>query len=84
MIQCVLDTHVLEKIHESLQEKEPVLVHCFAGMQRSSAVIGLYLIKYHHFTPAECIGFIRQRRPVAFFGGANFLRAMEYYYHMVK
>ena len=84
LIQTVLETRVLEKIHMVRMNKKPVLVHCFAGMQRSCAIIGLYLIKYFDFTPDQCIQFIRTKRPVAFFGGANFFRALEYYYHMTK
>jgi len=81
MIQYIADTGVLEKMNESIRKGEPVLVHCFAGMQRSCAIVACYLMKYYHFTPNQCIGFIRERRPVAFFGGANFFRAMEYYYY---
>lgn len=84
MIQSVLESKVLEHIHRYRIDKKSVLVHCFAGMQRSCAVVALYLIKYYDFTPNQCIEFIRIKRPVAFFGGANFLRALEYYYHMTK
>ena len=73
LLKMINDTQVLEKIHLALQQNKPVLVHCFAGMQRSCALVACYLIKYHNFTPINAIDFIKTKRPIAFFGNVNFM-----------
>ena len=58
--------------------KGPVLVHCAAGMQRSAAVVAMYLIAT---TPGlrveDAITFIQKKRPIAFTPGPNFLKAIQ-------
>ena len=76
-------TRALEKIHYRLERKQPVLVHCFAGMQRSCAVVACYLMKYYVVSPNRVITFIQERRPVAFFGECNFRRALQLFYNRV-
>ena len=73
LLSLIHETQVLEKIHLALQEKKPVLVHCFAGMQRSCALVACYLIKYNNMTPVEAIDYIKSKRPIAFFGNVNFM-----------
>ena len=73
LLALIHETQVLEKIHVALQEKKPVLVHCFAGMQRSCALVACYLIKYHTMLPYEAIAYIKFKRPIAFFGNVNFM-----------
>ena len=73
LLKMINDTRVLEKIHNSLKQNKPVLVHCFAGMQRSCALVACYLIKYYDFTPKTAIDFIKSKRPIAFFGKVNFM-----------
>ena len=73
LLKMINDTQVLEKIYLALQQDKPVLVHCFAGMQRSCALVASYLIKYHNFTPINAIDFIKTKRPIAFFGNVNFM-----------
>ena len=80
LYELIKYTKVLEKIHEKLQEKKKVLVHCFAGMQRSCALVACYLIRYYNASPIESIQHIRKYRPIAFFGGVNFMDAIEKYY----
>ena len=76
MVKLLLEHQVLEHIHACVTAHQPVLVHCRMGMQRSCAVVACYLIKYNFMTPESAMAFIRYKRPVAFFGGANFERAM--------
>jgi protein tyrosine/serine phosphatase len=76
MTKYMRETNVLERMHEHIRKGEPVLVHCFAGMQRSCAIVACYLIKYHKVTPAVAMDHIKRKRPVAFFGGANFLKTI--------
>ena len=75
-----IQTDILLKIHQYVLRNSPVLVHCYAGMQRSCAVVACYLIKYHNLTPIQSIEFIISKRPIAFFGKVNFLQAIEEFY----
>ena len=77
LLKIINDTQVLEKIHLALHQNKPVLVHCFAGMQRSCAIVACYLIKYHNFTPISAIDFIKNKRPIAFFGNVNFMETLN-------
>jgi protein-tyrosine phosphatase len=54
-----------------------VLVHCYAGMQRSAAVIAMYLIGNHRMKKDNAISFIRSKRPIAFWPFVNFDKAIE-------
>ena len=76
LLSLIHETHVLEKMHLALEEKKPVLVHCFAGMQRSCALVACYLIKYNNMTPDEAIDYIKLKRPIAFFGKFNFMETL--------
>ena len=80
LLSLIHETQVLEKIHVALQEKKPVLVHCFAGMQRSCTLVACYLIKYKSMTPDEAIEYIKFRRPIAFFGKVNFMETLLSFY----
>jgi len=58
--------------------KGPVLVHCAAGMQRSAAVVAMYLMaKNPGMKVEDAILYIQARRPIAFTPGPNFLKAMK-------
>jgi protein-tyrosine phosphatase len=58
-------------------KKGPVLVHCHAGMQRSACVVAMYLIAINGLKVEEAIAYIKQRRPIAFTPGVNFLKAIQ-------
>lgn len=79
-LELLRETNVLEKIHYNIMMQEPVLVHCFAGMQRSCAVVACYLIKYYDMTPYEAVTYIQSKRHVAFFGNVNFSNAIRMFY----
>jgi hypothetical protein len=69
-----------EVVYKLSQEhrRGPVLVHCAAGMQRSAAVVAMYLIaKNPGMKVEEAILFIQKRRPIAFTPMPNFLRAIQ-------
>lgn len=80
LLALIIETNILEKIHNSIIHKQPVLVHCSAGMQRSCAVVACYLIKYHKMTPSEAVEYIRSKRPIAFFWTVNFSKTLEDFY----
>ena len=73
LLSLLRETQVLEKMHFVLQQNKPVLVHCFAGMQRSCALVACYLIKYNKMSADEAIDYIKSKRPIAFFGKVNFM-----------
>lgn len=53
---------VTQFIHEQLEAGETVLVHCAAGISRSSTLAIAYLIEYEGMTLAEAFGTIREER----------------------
>jgi len=73
LLSLINETNILERMHDEIVKNKPVLVHCFAGMQRSCALVACYLIKYHNMNPNDAIDFIKQKRPIAFFGQVNFM-----------
>jgi protein-tyrosine phosphatase len=54
-----------------------ILIHCFAGVQRSAATTAIFLISSYRCTTDEAISYIRSKRPIAFFGNVNFYRAIK-------
>jgi hypothetical protein len=65
-------------MHEYLAGNR-ILVHCHAGMQRSAAAVAIFLIAFKRMRADEAMVFIKQKRPIAFHGGANFERAIRYF-----
>ena len=80
MLQYIEETEVLQKIHQAIHDDKKVLVHCHAGSQRSCALVVCYLIQYHRMTPSIAINYVRMRRNIAFFGGVNFMQAIQQFY----
>lgn len=76
----IYKTDVIALMHKSLTNKETVLVHCFSGIQRSSALVACYLIQYHNMTPNSAIEYIKIKRPIAFFGRVTLIKAIEIFY----
>ena len=54
-----------------------VLVHCYAGMQRSAAVVAMYLIAKYGMKKEEVIPFIKGKRSVAFWPFVNFEKSIH-------
>ena len=67
-----------------VEEGDRILVHCFAGIQRSATLIVGYLMKYHGLNPIQAMEYIRQRRSIAFFPKANFLSAINRYWESLS
>ena len=55
----------------------PVLVHCHAGMQRSAAVVAMYLIAKEQMKSDDAIKFIKEKRPIAFHHSVNFFKSIK-------
>jgi len=84
LLKEIESTHVLERIHNSRIKGQNVLVHCHAGMQRSCAVVAMYLIKYHGMTPEEVFRFLPTKRPIAFLPEPTFRKAIYDFYKKNK
>lgn len=82
LLYYMKNTDILKQIHFNVIHKQPVMVHCFAGMQRSCAVVACYLMKYYNVTPKVAIEYIKNKRRVAFFGGVNFMKTLEMFHAM--
>jgi len=63
-------------IHESLLDSQAVLIHCYAGKQRSASLIAAYLMRYGHLSRTDAVSTIQSKRLVAFTPGINFKDAL--------
>lgn len=54
-----------------------ILVHCHAGMQRSPAIVAMFLIAIMGMTMEQAMAYIKERRPIAFYPSANFGQAVS-------
>lgn len=77
MYNWIMQTRVLDIIHQFLINRKNVLVHCYAGMQRSCAVVACYFVKYRNIDVDDAIRFIKKKRKIAFFGNVNFRKTIE-------
>jgi len=75
---------IIYKLSKEHSAGNPVLVHCFAGMQRSAAVMAMYLISKYRCTTDEAIAYIKMKRPIAFMGNANFYQSIKEFENSLK
>lgn len=68
---------IVVKMLSEYKAGHTLFVHCAAGMQRSPAVIALFLIATQRLTVEQAKEYIQQRRPIAFQPSANFEAAMR-------
>jgi len=73
---------VTEKVHEWIKHHN-VLVHCYAGRQRSSAVVLAYLIRYGDIPLQEAIELLQSKRPITCRPKCNFYNALLTFQHTV-
>ena len=62
----------------------PILIHCYAGKQRSAASLAIYMIAQYRVTPEVAIAYIKKKRPVAFFPGVNFDAAIRGFHNSLR
>jgi protein-tyrosine phosphatase len=77
LFEMIQTTSVLEIIHDKLSNHKKVLVHCHMGIQRSAAIVACYLIRYYGATVEQAVSYIKNKRPVAFFGSVNFMQTLK-------
>jgi predicted protein tyrosine phosphatase len=68
---------IMVKLLREYKTGRVILVHCHAGMQRSAAVVAMFLMILGGMSADDAIAYIRERRQVAFFPGANFGPALK-------
>lgn len=66
----------IRTIWDAYKTHTPILVHCHAGMQRSAAIVAMFLIFFHRCSHTEAIQRIQQRRAIAFQPRPNFYKAI--------
>ena len=72
---------ILEKIHDAIENRKRVLVHCYAGMQRSCTLVAMYIMKYYQvISPTAAMKFIKTNRQVAFNPTPTFINALQTFY----
>jgi protein tyrosine/serine phosphatase len=68
---------IIYKLLLEYKEGNTILVHCAAGMQRSAAVVAMFLMVLTGMKHEDAMLYIKDRRPIAFHQSANFLRSVQ-------
>lgn len=76
--------NAVEFIHERIQNEEPVMVHCAAGIGRTGTILACYLVKYHKLSVKNAIEQVRKKRPGSIQSESQELAISMYYKHVSK
>jgi len=68
---------IIYKLLLEYKEGNTILVHCAAGMQRSAAVVAMFLMVLTGMKHEDAMLHIKERRPIAFHRNANFLKSIQ-------
>ena len=71
-------------LDKELKKGRKVLVHCYAGAQRSAALVVMYLIFKYGMKPDQAIQKVKKLRPQAFPRSINFKRAIDFFYNTLQ
>ena len=69
----------VEFIHKKILESKNILIHCYAGRQRSASIVTAYLMKYGHMSLKDAILAVKSKRVIAFSPGINFEKTLIKY-----
>jgi protein-tyrosine phosphatase len=75
---------IIPLIHDHLLNNDKILVHCYAGKQRSASIICCYLMKYGNMTLKQSIESIKSKRLIAFTPYINFKDALIKYETLIN
>jgi len=64
-------------VRAHLAHRRRVLVHCFAGIQRSATVAAAVVMRVRGLSANDAVEFVHARSPNTFLGGANFMASLE-------
>ena len=67
------------KVTHEYNQGNNILIHCAAGMQRSAAVLTMFLITVTGKDAPTLISYIRKKRQIAFVPQVNFRKSIDYY-----
>ena len=67
-------------IKKAINQNEGILVHCMAGISRSTTLISAYLMKELHYTPYEAIKILQQKREIIDPAYFTFQSAIDWLY----
>jgi rhodanese-related sulfurtransferase len=68
---------IVYKLLLEYKQGKTILVHCAAGMQRSAAVVAMFLMVFTGMKHEDAMQYIKERRPIAFYKNANFLKSIQ-------
>ena len=66
-------------VDDTLQSGKNVLIHCYAGIQRSCALAAAYIIHCESVPSRRAIAYVKERKPEAFSPTPTFGKALEIY-----
>jgi dual specificity MAP kinase phosphatase len=72
---------LIENYYKHLQ---PILVHCYAGKQRSATIIAAYIMKMTKLDTKEIIALIQSKKSNAFKPSINFIQSLNDYHNTIK
>ena len=68
---------IVFKVMKEYNAGKKILIHCYAGIQRSAAITAMVLIAKYRCTTDEAIRYIKSKRPIAFTSQANFYKSIK-------
>ena len=71
--------YIVKYINDNLNLCKNILVHCYAGRQRSATIIVSYLLKYSKMNLEKVISLIKYKKEDIFYPKINFIEALKIY-----